>query len=50
MLGAFHHRVHGRGESIHVTMESALWTAAALIVTLLVIVILFFGILVTRAT
>jgi hypothetical protein len=50
MLRAFHHQIHGRGEPIHVTAETALWTAGALIATLLAIVILFLGVFVTRAT
>jgi hypothetical protein len=49
MLRAFHHRIHGRGEPIHPTAESALWAAGALIATLLAIVILFLGVFVTRA-
>ncbi len=49
MLCAFHHRIHGRGEPIHPTAESALWAAGAMIATLLAIVILFLGVFVTRA-
>ena len=50
MRGVFHGRIHGRAEQIHWTAESALLTAGALILTLLIIVILFFGVLVTRAS
>ncbi|MGD0868990.1 MAG: hypothetical protein ABSB88_05520 [Bryobacteraceae bacterium] len=50
MPGTFHSRVHGRGEQSQVTVESALLTAAVLILTLLTIVILFFGVFVTPAT
>jgi hypothetical protein len=46
MVHAFHHRVHGLGER---GGESALRMTAVLIVTLLVIVILFLGVFVTRA-
>ena len=49
MLRASHRRIHGREDSIHVTTESALWTAGALIATLLAIAILFFGVLASRA-
>ena len=50
MLGAFHGRIHGHGEQIRLTPESALWTAGALILTLFVIVMLVFGLFVTRAS
>jgi hypothetical protein len=50
MLGTFHSRIHGRGEQSRGTVESALLTAGILILTLLTVVILFFGVLVTPAT
>ena len=43
MMGAVPNRIHGRGKLIHVTAESGWLTiSGALIVTLLIIVILFF--------
>ncbi|SPE33433.1 hypothetical protein SBA3_20024 [Candidatus Sulfopaludibacter sp. SbA3] len=48
MLGALHNRTHGRGEQIQV--ESALLAAGALILTLLIILVLFFGVFVIRAS
>jgi hypothetical protein len=50
MLDAFHSRMYGRGQQSHCTVDSALLTAAVLILTLLTIVILFFGVFVTPAT
>lgn len=49
MLRASHHRIHGPGDPIRVTVESALWNAGALLATLVAIAILFFGILANRA-
>ena len=48
MLDTFHHRVHGRAEQIHI--QSVLLTAGAMILMVLVIVILIFGVFVTRAS
>jgi len=48
MPGVFHSRVHGRREQIQV--EHALWTTGALILFLLIVLILFFGVFVTRAS
>jgi hypothetical protein len=50
MLGTFHSRIHGRGEQSQGAVESALLTAAVLVLTLLTILILFFGVFVTPAT
>lgn len=50
MQYAFHSRIHGRREPVHIEVKSALMTAGALILTLLIIVILFLGFFVTRAT
>jgi hypothetical protein len=48
MLGTFHSRIHGRQSQV--TVESAWLTAGVIILTLLTIVILFFGVFVTPAT
>ena len=45
MIDTFHHRMHSRGKQV----QSALFTAGVLIFTVLAIVILFLGVLVTRA-
>ncbi|HEV2447808.1 MAG TPA: hypothetical protein VGS58_17880 [Candidatus Sulfopaludibacter sp.] len=50
MLGAFHARIHGRAEHHPGSVESALLTAGALILTLLTLVILFFVVFATRAS
>lgn len=50
MLGAFHRRIHGPGELVHVTTASTLWTAAILIATILTTVVLLFSIIANRAT
>ena len=50
MMGAVPNRIHGRGKLIHVTAESGWLTiSGALIVTLLIIVILFFVVFASRA-
>jgi len=49
MLRALPHRTHGREGPLRVTAESALWTTAVVVATLLAIAILFFGVLPTRA-
>ena len=50
MPGVFHGRIHGPGESFHRTAVSALLATGALILTLLIIVILFLGVFVNRAS
>lgn len=48
MLGAFHsHHIHGRDERIQV--ESALITAGTLLLAVVIILILFLAVFVTRA-
>ncbi len=48
MLRAFH-RVHGPGDPVQRSVESALEAAGILIATLLAAAILFLGVFVTRA-
>ena len=50
MLGVFHYRIHGPGERSRLTPESALLTAGALILTLLIIGMLFFGVFAAPAS
>jgi hypothetical protein len=50
MLRALHNRIHGPGSPASRTVESALWAAGLLTATILVIMILFLGVFVTRAT
>lgn len=45
-----YNRVHRRGELIHTTVESAFLTASSLLLTILVLLILFFGLFLSRAT
>ena len=49
MLSALHHRITDRRGPLPVTAESALWTAGALIATLLGTVILFLWAFAPRA-
>ncbi len=49
MLGAFHTWIHGRAGQHQLTVETALLTAAVIVLTLLTIVILFLGVFVTPA-
>jgi hypothetical protein len=50
MLRAFHNRIHGARKVISPTAESVVWTAGFLMITILVIVILFFGVFLTRVS
>ncbi|MGA2195916.1 MAG: hypothetical protein ABSH40_11650 [Bryobacteraceae bacterium] len=50
MLGAFHSRIYGRGQHSRFAVDSALLTTGAIVLTLLAIVILFFGLFVVPAT
>jgi len=50
MQGVLRHRIHQRGELIHNTVESAFLTAGSLLITLLTILVLFFGVFLSRAT
>jgi hypothetical protein len=50
MLGAFHSWIDGRGQHSHFPVDSALLTAGVIVLTLLTIVILFFGLFVIPAT
>ena len=49
MLRAFSHPIPERRAPLPATVESALWAAGAITATLLAIVILFFGIFMSRA-
>jgi hypothetical protein len=49
MLHAFDRQIAGRRGPFPATVESALWTAGAVIATILAIVILFFGVFMARA-
>jgi uncharacterized membrane protein YqiK len=50
MLGVFHSWIYSRGRQNHFPVDSALLTAGAIVLTLLTIVILFFGLFVIPAT
>lgn len=50
MLRAFHHQFPERRGPFPGAVEYALWTAGAVIITILAIVILFFGVFMGRAT
>jgi hypothetical protein len=50
MFGEHRHRIHGRGALIANGVTSAFLTAGSLLLTLIVILILFFGVASMRAT
>jgi len=50
MPGVFHNRIHGRVEPNQASIESALLTAGALILTLLTLIVLFFVLFANRAS
>ncbi len=49
MPAAFHTQLHRRGEQLHVSVESALLNAGALIVTIATLLILALGVFAVRA-
>ena len=49
MLYAFHGRLHGQGETDHVSLKSAFFTTVALILTIVAILILFLFMFASRA-
>jgi hypothetical protein len=50
MLSAFHATLHRRPGRVHFTLEHWLLTAGSLLITVLVIMVLFLVIFVSRAT
>jgi hypothetical protein len=50
MLNAFHQTLHRRPGRAHVTLEHWLLTAGSLFFTVLILVVLFLVVFVTRAT
>jgi hypothetical protein len=49
MHDAFHNRIHHRGELIHTTLTGAFLTSGALLLSLVTILILYFGVFLSRA-
>jgi hypothetical protein len=49
MSHAFHGRIHGQGEPVHVDVRSVLSTTGALILAILAILIVFLFLFVSRA-
>jgi hypothetical protein len=49
MHDAFRHRAHHRGELIHTTLTGAFLTSGALLLSLIIVLILYFGVFLSNA-